>query len=58
MLDILEDVVMSVEGIQDISSTARQGRGSVVISFDLDRNIDVAVQEVQSTSCEMPSRWV
>ncbi len=48
VLDVIEDVVMSVEGIQDISSTARQGRGSVVISFDLNREIDVAVQEVQA----------
>jgi HAE1 family hydrophobic/amphiphilic exporter-1 len=48
VLDVIEDAVMSVEGIEDIASTARHGRGSVSITFDLKKDIDVAVQEIQA----------
>jgi HAE1 family hydrophobic/amphiphilic exporter-1 len=46
--DIIEDAVMSVEGIQDVSSTSSLGQTSITVEFDLSRNIDVAVQDVQS----------
>jgi len=48
VVDVVEDVVMSIQGIRDISSTTRQGSANVTIEFDLDRDIDVALQEVQT----------
>ncbi len=48
VVDALEDGVMTVEGIQQISSTARQGQANITIEFDLGRNIDAALQDVQS----------
>lgn len=48
VLDPLESVLVSVDGITFMSSTARQGTASVSLEFDLDKNIDVAVNEVQS----------
>src|SRR3989338_6864620 len=48
IIDIVEESVMAVEGIRSISSVSRQERGTVTIEFDLDRDIDVAVQEVQT----------
>ena len=48
VVDIVEDVLMSIQGIRDISSSTRQGQATVTIEFDLERDIDVALQEVQT----------
>ena len=48
VVDIVEDVVTSIQGVRDITSTTRQGDATVTIEFDLHRDIDVAVQEVQT----------
>ena len=48
VVDILEDAVSSVEGVKQISSNSRQGAGSITVEFELERNIDVAMQDVQS----------
>ncbi len=56
VVDIIEDAVMSVQGIRDISSTARQGSATVTIEFDLSRNIDVALQEVQTKIAQAQRR--
>ncbi|MGH7198862.1 MAG: efflux RND transporter permease subunit, partial [Candidatus Omnitrophota bacterium] len=46
--DIVEDAVMSIQGIREVSSTSRQGTTELTIEFELERDIDVALQEVQS----------
>ena len=46
--DVIEDAVMSVQGIREVSSSTRQGITDVTIEFELNRDIDVALQEVQS----------
>jgi HAE1 family hydrophobic/amphiphilic exporter-1 len=46
--DIIEDAVMSIQGIREVSSTSRQGTTEMTIEFELERDIDVALQEVQS----------
>ncbi|MCG3203629.1 MAG: Efflux pump membrane transporter BepE [Elusimicrobia bacterium] len=46
--DVIEDVLMSVEGVKEISSSSRNGRASVSVEFHLNRDIDVALQDVQS----------
>lgn len=45
--DVIEDAVMSVQGIREVSSSSRQGSTSVTIEFELSRDIDVAIQDVQ-----------
>lgn len=47
-VDLVEDVMMGVEGIKDISSSSRQGQATITAEFDLGRDIDAALQEVQS----------
>lgn len=50
-MDIIEPIesgLTSIAGIESISSTSRAGRGNVNIEFDIDKNIDVAVAEVQA----------
>ncbi len=46
--DIVEDAVMSVEGIRDIYSNSSLGQTNITIEFNLSRNIDAAVSDVQS----------
>lgn len=46
--DIIEDAVMSVEGIKEVSSVSRQGQASITIELDLKRDIDSALQDVQT----------
>ncbi|MDO8526932.1 MAG: efflux RND transporter permease subunit [Deltaproteobacteria bacterium] len=48
VIDVIEDAVMSIQGIRDVSSTARQGIATISVEFELGRNIDVALQEIQT----------
>lgn len=48
VLDVIEGAMISLEGVKTISSQARRGSGNVTIEFELDRDIDIAVQEVQN----------
>ena len=46
--NIIETSVNGVPGIEHISSTSSPGNSTVVVTFDLDKNIDVAFNEVQA----------
>jgi hydrophobe/amphiphile efflux-1 (HAE1) family protein len=48
LLDPLEERLLTIEGIKEMRSAAIQGGGRITLEFDIDRNIDVALQEVQS----------
>jgi len=48
IVDQVENAVMGVQGVRNISSTSRNGYASVKVEFELDRDIDVALQEVQT----------
>ncbi|MDD5730221.1 MAG: efflux RND transporter permease subunit [Candidatus Omnitrophica bacterium] len=46
--DIVENSVMSVEGVKEVTSVSMQGATQITIELNLSRNIDVALQEVQT----------
>ena len=46
--DIIEDALMTVEGILNIKSVSAEGVTAITIDFGLDKDINVALQEVQS----------
>ena len=46
--DVVEDAVMSVEGIKEVTSSSRQGVSSITVEFNMNRNIDAALQDVQT----------
>lgn len=48
VLDPLESALLSVEGIKTMNTSARRGRASISVGFDIDKDIDVAVNEIQS----------
>ena len=44
----IEDAVNAISGIDHLSSTSAEGRSIVIVQFLLEKNIDVAAQEVQN----------
>jgi HAE1 family hydrophobic/amphiphilic exporter-1 len=46
--DIIEDAVMSVDGIQQVQSSSREGVAQITITFNLSQDVNVALQQVQS----------
>jgi hydrophobe/amphiphile efflux-1 (HAE1) family protein len=48
VIEPIEEAVAQVEGVKTILSTARLGSGSVTIEFDISRDINQAVQDVQN----------
>ena len=48
VVDVVEDVLTSIQGIREMSSSIRQGQATVTVEFTLERDIDVAVQEIQT----------
>lgn len=48
IVDQLEQRVIAVEGLTQLRSSIRQGTANITLEFDIDKDIDVAVQEVQT----------
>ncbi|MCX6129527.1 MAG: efflux RND transporter permease subunit, partial [Proteobacteria bacterium] len=48
LLAPMEERLLMIEGIKEMRSNASQGIGRISLEFDIKRNIDVALQEVQS----------
>lgn len=46
--DVIEDAIMSIEGIRNVTSNSAEGMTTITIEFELSRNIDSALQEVQT----------
>lgn len=48
VVDVIEDAVMGIEGLKSVASSSSQGVANITCEFELNRNIDVAMQEVQT----------
>ena len=48
ILSPLEEAIAQVEGVQTMTAQARQGSARVTATFDLSRNVDLALQDVQA----------
>jgi HAE1 family hydrophobic/amphiphilic exporter-1 len=46
--DVIESAVMSIAGIRNVSSVSQEGLTNITIEFELSRDIDTALQEVQT----------
>jgi hydrophobe/amphiphile efflux-1 (HAE1) family protein len=56
ILDPIEDAIVSIQGIKSITSSARAGSASISVEFDIGKNIDLAVQEVQTALAAVQRR--
>ena len=45
--EIIEDQISGIEGVRTIESTSRQGQSHITIEFNLDRDVDVAANDVR-----------
>lgn len=48
VVDFVEDAVMGIQGVRDVASSIRQGSATVTVEFELKKDIDTAVQEIQT----------
>ncbi len=48
ILEPVESVLVSMQGVKDMTSTANRGSGRIELEFSLDKDIDFALQEVQT----------
>lgn len=48
VVEILEEALSQVEGIKGITSVSRQGSASITVELDISRDVDVALQDVQT----------
>jgi HAE1 family hydrophobic/amphiphilic exporter-1 len=48
VVDVVEDAVMGIEGLKQVSSSVSQGIANITCEFVLNHNIDVALEEVQN----------
>lgn len=46
--DIIEDAVMSIDGIQLVTSTSQQAQTQITIQFNLEQDIDASLLQVQT----------
>lgn len=56
VVDIIEEALMTIEGIKKISSTSRFGQANVTAEFELYKDVDVAVQEMQTKLAQVQMR--
>jgi hydrophobe/amphiphile efflux-1 (HAE1) family protein len=56
VVDVLESAVLSVEGVKSISSSVRRGSANITVEFGLDRNIDKALNDIQSKVAQAQNR--
>lgn len=46
--DPIEDAVLGVEGVQDVQTTCTEGSANISVFLDISRDVNVAVQDVQT----------
>ena len=54
---VVEDAVASVSGIKELRSISWDGRSFVIVTVELDRNIDAAVQDVRDAIAELQDSY-
>ncbi|HEV2064827.1 MAG TPA: efflux RND transporter permease subunit, partial [Thermoanaerobaculia bacterium] len=56
VIEILEEALVQVEGVKSLTSSSRQGGGSITVELDLARNVDLALQDVQTKISQAAQR--
>ncbi|MBK5258025.1 MAG: efflux RND transporter permease subunit [Thermoanaerobaculia bacterium] len=56
VVEPIEEAVMQVEGVRNVTSNSRQGGGSVTVELDLARDVDLALQDVQTRVAQVQRR--
>jgi hydrophobe/amphiphile efflux-1 (HAE1) family protein len=54
--EILEDALVQVEGVRSITTSSRQGGANVTVELNLERDVDLALQDVQTKIAQAQRR--
>lgn len=49
----IEERLLGIEGVKEMRSTIRQGAGSILLNLDINRNVDIALQDVQAAISQL-----
>lgn len=53
IIEPIEERLLGIEGVTQMRSVTKQGSGSVTLDFGIERNVDVALQEVQAALSQL-----
>lgn len=56
VVDPVEEALMAVEGVTEVRSTSSDGSATVTVELDLNRDVDVAVQEIQTKLAQVSNK--
>lgn len=56
VVDIIEEVVLTVEGVKEIKSISRDYTATISVELELDRDVDVALQEIQTKIAQVNNK--
>lgn len=56
IVDPVEQAIMGVSGIREITSNVRRGQATISVELELGHNVDVAVQEIQTKVAQAQRR--
>jgi hydrophobe/amphiphile efflux-1 (HAE1) family protein len=56
VVETLEEALVQVEGVKSITSTSRQGSAAVTVELDISRDVDLALQDVQTKVTQAQQR--
>ena len=56
VVDVIEDAVTSVQGIKEITSSSKLGNAAITVELELNRPVDVALQEIQTKIAQAQMR--
>ncbi len=48
VVDVIENAIMSIQGVRDVRSSSYDSSATITVEFDLGRDINVAAQDVQA----------
>lgn len=56
VVDVLEGQLTSIEGVKSITSSSKTGSANITLEFDIKRNLDLALQDVQAKVAQAQRR--
>src|SRR5687767_9957679 len=56
VVEILEEALTQVEGVKSITSSSRQGGANITVELNLERDVDLALQDVQTKIAQAQNR--
>jgi hydrophobe/amphiphile efflux-1 (HAE1) family protein len=48
IIDVMEEKLIALEGVKELRSNVRLGTANITVEFDINRDVDAALQEVQA----------